>query len=118
MAAAADSPDAALQGDSAPAWDSDEEPQQSDGSFAVADLLIGFAGSGFRANGSSMRHEKADDRDESAVRPSVGAQSAEDLLGDLGAPTQVSSVKQKDSEVKEASMLQEQQTRNCPVTAG
>ena len=85
-AVVADSFGAASQGDNVPVWDSDEEPQQSDGSFAVADLLAGFTGSAYRANGGSMRSERADDQ-ERASAPAIHA--AGDLLGDLGAPPQV-----------------------------
>ena len=81
----------AIQGDdNTAAWDSDDEPQQSEGSFAIADLLAGFSGPSRRANGSSLgpRRDdaKRDDVDVTALSP------ADQLLGHLEAPPQVCAV--------------------------
>ena len=78
----------ANQGDNTAAWDSDDEPQQSEGSFALADLLAGFSGTRNRANGSSLIPNRPDNAQRSDVE--VAALSPADyLLGDLGAPPPV-----------------------------
>jgi len=85
---AADTSDTAIQGDNAAAWDSDDEPQHSEGSFAIADLLAGFSGPSSRANGSSLGPNRRDDTERGDMDVAV-LSPADYLLGDLGAPTQV-----------------------------
>ena len=85
---AADTSDTAIPGDNAAAWDSDDEPQQSEGSFAIADLLAGFSGPSSRANGSSLGPSRRDDAERGGMDVAVLGPT-DYLLGDLGAPTQV-----------------------------
>jgi len=86
---AADTSDAAIQGDNTAAWDSDDEPQQSEGSFAIADLLAGFSGPSSRTNGSSLGPSRRDDDAGRGDMDVAVLSPADYLLGELGAPTQV-----------------------------